>query len=113
MPSFNGHSNEVRSLDWNHSGDFLVSVSKDQTTRIIAQSKTNGLYHEISRAQVHGYDINSVATLKLNDSLIDLVVCGADEKVLRVIEPPACFANYLNTFTNANLHLYFPNALEE
>ena len=110
-PSFNGHSNEVKDIDWNHTGDFLVSVSKDQTTRVIASNDHH--YHEISRAQIHGYDINAVSTLKLKDSLIDLIVCGADEKVLRVVEPPASFANYLNAFTKVNLHLYFPSEEEE
>ena len=75
-PSFNGHSNEVRDLDWNHTGDFLVSVSKDQTTRVLAQNDNK--YHEISRAQIHGYDISAVATLKLKEGLIDLIICGAE-----------------------------------
>ncbi len=60
-PSFNGHSNEVRDIDWDHTGSFLVSVSKDQTTRILSRNRVDGQYHEISRAQVHGYDINSVS----------------------------------------------------
>lgn len=33
--SFTGHSNEVKGLDWNHTGSFLVTVSKDQTTRVV------------------------------------------------------------------------------
>lgn len=111
-PSFNGHSNIVKDLDWDHSGNFLVSVSKDQTTRIMARSHVDSLYHEISRAQVHGYDINSVSLVKANEGLIDLIACGADEKVIRIIEPPAAFANYLNAFTKANLKLYFPTAEE-
>lgn len=37
--SFNGHSNEVKDIDWNNTGDFVVSVSKDQTTRIISKNK--------------------------------------------------------------------------
>ena len=93
-------------MDWSHTGDFLVSISKDQTTRVLAQKANN--YHEISRAQIHGYDISAVATLKLKEDLIDLIICGAEEKVLRIVEPPASFANYLNSFTGANLHLYFP-----
>ena len=67
QPSFNGHFNEVRDIDWNHTGDFLVSVSMDQTTRIISYNRETHHYHEISRAQVHGYDINAVSTIKIND----------------------------------------------
>lgn len=112
-PSFNGHTNEVKDIDWDHSGNFLVSVSKDQTTRILSRNRTDGEFHEISRAQVHGYDINAVSVVEVHEGLIDLIACGADEKVIRIVEPPACFANYLNSFTKANLHLYFPNAEEE
>lgn len=36
--SFNGHASEVNGIEWNHTGDFLVSVSKDQTTRVIAKN---------------------------------------------------------------------------
>lgn len=42
-----------------------------------------------------------------------MIVCGADEKVVRLVEPPACFANYLNSFTEANLHLFFNSEKEE
>ena len=84
-PSFNGHTNEVKDIDWDHTGNFLVSVSKDQTTRIISKSMLDGYYHEISRAQVHGYDINAVSVIKIKDGLIDLIACGADEKVIRIV----------------------------
>ena len=76
-----------------------MSVSKDQTTRVIAKNCKTNQYNEISRAQIHGYDINAVTTLKAKNNTLDLIACGADEKVIRIIEPPACFANYLNTFT--------------
>ena len=82
---FNGHSNAVKGLEWNHSGDFLVSASKDQTTRVIALNAETKTYHEISRAQIHGYDINAVTVVKVKDSVIDLIACGADEKVVRVL----------------------------
>jgi elongator complex protein 2 len=110
---FNGHAGTVKALEWNHSGHFLVSVSKDQTTRVIAKHINTGRYHEVSRAQVHGYDINAVTVLKVRENTLDVIACGADEKVIRILEPPACFANYLNTFTQANLHLYFPTLEEE
>lgn len=89
-----------------------MSVSKDQTTRVLAQHHDTKKYHEISRAQIHGYDINSVALIKVKDNVFDLIACGADEKVIRIVEPPACFANFFNSFTKKNLHLYF-NSPEE
>ena len=76
--SFNGHYDEVKDIAWNYSGDFLVSVSKDQTTRVLAQNIETKKYHEISRAQVHGYDINTVCLLKTKDETFDLIACGAD-----------------------------------
>ena len=51
--------------------------------------------------------------VKVKENTIDVIVCGADEKVVRVIEPPACFANYLNTFNEHSLHLYFHSEEEE
>lgn len=89
-----------------------MSVSKDQTTRIISKNSSDQSYHEISRAQVHGYDINAVSVVEANPGVIDLIACGADEKVIRIVEPPGCFANYLNYFTKVNLHLYFPDEKE-
>lgn len=78
LPSFNGHYMEVRGAQWNHTGDFLVSASKDQTTRIISRNESDGRYHEISRAQIHGYDINAVVTIKIANNVVDLIACGAD-----------------------------------
>ena len=76
--SFNGHYSEVKDISWNYSGDFLVSVSKDQTTRVLAQNVKTQNYHEISRAQIHGYDINTVCLLKTKDQVFDIIACGAD-----------------------------------
>ena len=111
--SFTGHSDHVTGIDWNHNGHFLVSTSKDQSTRIMAKNHSTNTFHEISRAQIHGYDINAVCALRVKDDVIDVIACGADEKVIRLLEPPACFANYLNTFTKANLHLFFNSPAEE
>ena len=85
LPSFNGHYMEVKGIQWNHSGDFLVSVSKDQTTRIVSQNKQDKQFHEISRAQIHGYDINAVETVKVKEGVVDVIACGADEKVVRIV----------------------------
>lgn len=54
-----------------------------------------------------------MTVLKVKEGVLDVIACGADEKVVRILEPPACFANYLNSFTHANLHLYFPSIEEE
>ena len=62
-----------------------MSASKDQTTRVMAMKSNTGVFHEISRAQIHGYDINSVSLIKVKEDTVDVIVCGADEKVMRVL----------------------------
>lgn len=68
----------ANSIEWNHTGDYLVSVSKDQTTRVITLNKQARIYREISRAQIHGYDINAVSVIKVKDNTIDVIICGAE-----------------------------------
>ena len=67
--SVKGHFSEVTDISWDPNQQLaLVSCSADQTTRILtlcsagsASSKRS--YFEISRPQVHGYDINCIACL--------------------------------------------------
>ena len=40
-------------------------------------------------------------------------MCGADEKVLRLLEPPSYFLNFINTISNTKLRLYIPDKNEE
>ncbi|EGZ30155.1 hypothetical protein PHYSODRAFT_258381 [Phytophthora sojae] len=90
--SINGHCAEVTDLSWAPRGDYLVSVSLDQTARVVAPSKTSNdslpNWFEISRAQVHGYDINCGCFVLGNRDANDQFVSGADEKILRVFEAP-------------------------
>lgn len=66
-----GHFLEVTDIAWDPNQQLaLVSCSADQTTRIqtLCKSSSDGVseqsYYEISRPQVHGYDINCIALLK-------------------------------------------------
>ncbi|OQS06224.1 elongator complex protein [Thraustotheca clavata] len=79
--SVSGHNQSVTDVAWSLSGDYFVSVSLDQTARVF--SAPNGAWREISRAQVHGYDINCGCFLDK-----DNFVSGADEKILRVFSIP-------------------------
>jgi elongator complex protein 2 len=125
LPTITGHSREVTDIDWGNNSQFIVSTSHDQTSRIytwwdnpLTASKT---WHEVSRAQVHGYDINAIKFLSLDHrktsddkrNLCNLLVCGADEKILRLLEPPAPFVNIVNSFTDSKLRLYYPNQEDE
>lgn len=106
QPVVTGHFAEVRALlvqtshvlqvtdvDLSSDDSFVVSTSIDQTTRIFAPWLANNTWNEQSRAQIHGYDINAIKCLKLKSTddrhFCDYLVCGAQEKILRMIEPPS------------------------
>lgn len=109
---FTGHFAKVTDIVWSTKGDFLVSCSTDQTTRVYCPSP-KGVWKEVSRAQIHGYNLNSIATLNMGEPYCDLLVCGADEKILRILEPPVHFVNFLNTYGNKSIRLYTTDKNEE
>nr|GAT54077.1 predicted protein [Mycena chlorophos] len=91
VAAITGHSGPVKSLDWSPDGEYLISAALDQTTRIHGPVRgADGLmsWHEISRPQVHGYDLVAV---KFLDAL--KFVSIADEKVARVFEAPGVFVD--------------------
>ena len=72
-----------------------MSCSQDQTTRLVCQTKEG--YQEISRPQVHGYDINSICLLRNNDPDLPFkLLSGGDEKVIRLFEAPYNFVKRFN-----------------
>ncbi|XP_071696930.1 elongator complex protein 2 isoform X2 [Rutidosis leptorrhynchoides] len=101
-----GHFADVTDIAWGRCGEYLMSVSHDQTTRIFgswqmeANSKgDDDTWHEIARPQVHGHDINCLAIIQGNKGNHKFV-CGADEKVARVFEAPLSFLKTLNHATS-------------
>ncbi|EJF62930.1 WD40 repeat-like protein [Dichomitus squalens LYAD-421 SS1] len=99
-----GHRAPIRSIAWSPRGEYLISASLDQTTRIHgaipAHSQTikPAVWHEIARPQVHGYDLIAAAFL---DTL--RFVSIADEKVARVFEAPREFVEIVNNLGIAQL----------
>ncbi|XP_077599517.1 elongator complex protein 2 [Stigmatopora nigra] len=93
-----GHFNAVQDLSWDPKGEFILSVSSDQTARLFTpwRTKPGGAsrttWHEIARPQIHGYDMQCLATLGRFQ-----FVSGADEKVLRVFQAPR---NFVENFAN-------------
>ncbi|EKU20097.1 rna polymerase ii elongator, partial [Nannochloropsis gaditana CCMP526] len=102
MPFATGHFEEVSDVQWERPGGgvgggrYLVSVSKDQTTRLWAVASQTRRLHEMSRVQVHGYDLSCCDMLPPRrqgpgDEEVwqeHRLVSGADEKTLRVFDAP-------------------------
>ncbi|OBT78466.1 hypothetical protein VF21_00930 [Pseudogymnoascus sp. 05NY08] len=95
MPSFGvgGHIRSVTGIAWSKRGDYLLSTSSDQTTRLHAKWINGGgepTWHEMARPQIHGYDLNCIDSLGESQ-----FVSGADEKLLRVFREPRAVAKLL------------------
>jgi elongator complex protein 2 len=89
-----GHVREVTGICWSRDGSYLLSTGSDQTTRLFAQWQRENhaaSWHEFSRPQIHGYDLNCIDTV--TDSQF---ISGADEKLLRVFDEPKGVATLLN-----------------
>lgn len=107
-----GHWKPVTDINWGSTGTYLFSCSQDQTTRVLVDR--GDIWFEASRAQIHGYDINTVAPLPIANGVCDVLVCGADEKIIRLLEPPSHFVNIHNIFNpRAQLHLFYPDSEKE
>jgi len=83
--AISGHVSSVEGICWAPDGSYLLSTSSDQTTRLHAEWRRAGkiTWHEFSRPQIHGYDLNCIASTTPYQ-----FVSGADEKLLRVFNEP-------------------------
>ncbi|KMQ42157.1 WD40/YVTN repeat-like-containing domain [Trichophyton rubrum] len=92
IPGITGHVRAVCDIAWETNGGYLLSTSGDQTTRLYAEWKKGNhhSWHEFSRPQIHGYDLNCLAPLGPSR-----FVSGADEKLLRVFNETRAVANLL------------------
>jgi elongator complex protein 2 len=95
-----GHVRSVTGIAWSRKGEYLLSASQDQTTRLHAQWNSNAIssWHEFARPQIHGYDLNCL------DVISDThFISGADEKPLRVFQQPATVAEILERLCEIRL----------
>ena len=88
-----GHFGPVEDLDWDSKGRYLITTSKDQTTRIHAKWRQE-TWHEVARPQVHGYDLNCLAMMPNHQ-----FASGADEKLVRVFEGTKNFIENISAIT--------------
>ncbi|KAI5730461.1 hypothetical protein M8J76_013864 [Diaphorina citri] len=83
-----GHFGPVRDIQWEPSGQFIISVSEDQTTRLHAPFVGKNTWYEMARPQVHGYDLTCLALISTF-----VFASGADEKVVRAFRTTQNFVD--------------------
>jgi elongator complex protein 2 len=87
-----GHFASVNDLCWSDDaqGDYLTTVSADQTCRIFAPLlRTTGaspIWKEVSRPQIHGYDLNCVVQAPQRG--VHTLYTAGEEKLIRVFDAP-------------------------
>ncbi|PMB67808.1 Elongator complex protein 2 [Beauveria bassiana] len=88
-----GHTKAVTGIAWSKGGEYLLSTSLDQTTRLHTKwtSSDANTWHEMSRPQIHGYDLNCIDSISATQ-----FVSGADEKLMRVFSEPRAVAAMLH-----------------
>ncbi|XP_023297424.2 probable elongator complex protein 2 [Lucilia cuprina] len=97
LPQVNvgGHFGEVRDLAWEPQGEYVMSVSADQTTRIHSPWRHDAeTWHELARPQVHGYDMQALALLSRYK-----FASGAEEKIVRTFQASANFIENFRRIT--------------
>ena len=99
------HSDLIANYDNNccNSGESVVLTSTcDSKSNSDSNSikLTHNPWREISRPQIHGYDLHSIAVTPSLDKY--LIYSGADEKVLRVFDAPSCVIEGLTTLCGRN-----------
>ncbi|GMH35495.1 hypothetical protein BSKO_03363 [Bryopsis sp. KO-2023] len=89
-PAVTGHYGEVVDMTWAIDGQCLMTVSTDQTTRIISKKKNH--WYEMARPQVHGHDFFGVSAVpcRRSDGSYTIASCS-EEKVIRVFTSPGAF----------------------
>jgi elongator complex protein 2 len=108
-PCITGHFAGITDCCWEAAnGDYLLTVSNDQTCRLWAQLKPEliiekqnkqSAWFELARPQVHGYNLSAVASLSTH-SHPHLIVTGADEKEIRAFDAPKTTLRLLDTLTD-------------
>jgi len=112
-PCITGHFRSVEDMAWEPNGEYLLTTSSDQTTRLwtevpVASDDNQCRWVEVGRPQVHGYDMTSIVCIGGEDDSgmgdgepCHRFVSGADEKVLRVFDAPSSTLRVLQSIKQA------------
>lgn len=87
-----GHFEPITDISWERNGTYLLSSSLDKTCRLHATSASDNEWHELARPQVHGHEINCIASLEFGK-----FASGSEEKTIRTFEATQFF---LKSFKN-------------
>lgn len=95
-----GHFGPVQDCSWDPSSSYLVSVSSDQTSRLVGPWKRGGVttWHELARPQIHGHDLECIAFLRDFQ-----FASGAEEKVIRAFDAPQAFLQSLENISQIEI----------
>ena len=93
-----GPTLECNGLSWEATkGEYLLSTSLDQTTRLYAKNLTSAdkEWREFARPQIHGYDLTNIESISPTE-----FVSAGEEKIIRIFKEPKNVANILKKFSN-------------
>jgi elongator complex protein 2 len=107
VPFLSGHFQAVHDIAWEVSqGQYLISVSSDQTCRLFAPLKAQqSVWKEISRPEIHGYDLNCVALSKTSN----IILTAGEEKIIRGFDVPGAVLRGLKEL--AGIELPYPSTV--
>ena len=97
-----GHVAPIVDASWSKDGAFFLTVSTDQTARILSERVVGErkFWWELARPQIHGHDFSCVALFDKhspNGSYKKYVYAsGSEEKVIRIFESPNTFLDSLD-----------------
>jgi WD40 repeat protein len=101
-PCITGHFGGVTDCCWEASaGEYLLTVSNDQTCRLWGQLDGDNLWVELARPQVHGYDLSTITSVSTPE-FKHRIVTGADEKEIRVFDAPLTTIKVLKATGNTS-----------
>uniref|UniRef100_A0A6G1SGC1 Elongator complex protein 2 n=1 Tax=Aceria tosichella TaxID=561515 RepID=A0A6G1SGC1_9ACAR len=102
-----GHFDSVTDLAWEKTGAYLLSSSLDKTCRLHAIAAKDNRWHELARPQVHGYEINCLASLSFLK-----FASGAEEKTIRTFEVTKFFIKNYEALAKTDLPAYCKSDLK-